>query len=100
MESAYNLDFSKNSCARLINNTVSSKTEELVEALEEFARFCDANNQEKVANYFMEVADLFKTVNYHNSFEVNAKNIIGAKFPVSPRVSSTVEIKPQIDMMR
>jgi len=100
LESAYNLDFSKNSCARLINNTVSSKTEELVDALEKFAGFCDANNQEKVANYFMEVADLFKTVNYHNSFEVNAKNIIGAKFPVSSRVSSTVEIKPQIDTMR
>ena len=100
LESAYNLDLSKNSCARLINNTVSSKTKELVEALELFADICEKSNQEKVANYFMEIADLFKTVNFHNSFEVNAKNIIGAKFPTSPRVSSNVDIKPQIETMR
>ena len=100
LESAYNLDLSKNSCARLINNTVSSKTKELVEALEFFADICEKSNQEKVATYFMEIADLFKTVNFHNSFEVNAKNIIGAKFPTSPRVSSNVDIKPQIETMR
>ena len=100
LESAYNLDLSKNTCARIINNTVSSKSKELVEALEFFAEFCENNSQEKVANYFMEIADLFKTVNFHNSFEVNAKNIIGAKFPTSPRVNANVEIKPQIETMK
>ena len=100
LESAYNLDLSKNSCATLINNSVSSKSRKLVEVFEDFANICLKNNQEKVSEYFMEIADLFKTINFNNSFEVNAKNLFGSKFPVSPRISASVEIKPQIETMR
>lgn len=100
LESAYNLDFEKNSCAKMINNSVSSKSKQLVEIFENFAEFCLKNNQEKVSDYFMQIADLFKTVNFNNSYEVNAKNIICSSFPTSPRVSGNVEIKPQIETMR
>lgn len=100
LESSYNLDFEKNTCAKLLNNSISNKSKQLVETFEEFADFCLKNNQEKVSEYFMEIADLFKTINVHNSFEINSKNIFSAVFPVSPRVSSKVEIKPQIETMK
>ncbi len=100
IESAYNLNLSENSCARIINTFVPNKMKQLVKQLESFADFCLSNNQEKVANYFCEIADLFKTVNTKNTFEVNAKNIEDIKLPTSPRVSSSVEIKPQIDYMK
>ena len=100
IESAYNLNFQENSCAKIINKYVPNQVRNLIVELEEFANFCFDNNQEKIANYFMEIADLFKTVNHHNSFEVNAKKIMDIKFPTSPRVNSSVEIKPQIDSIK
>ena len=100
LEKVYSLDFEKNSCANVINNSIANKSKQLVETFEKFADFCLKNNQEKVSDYFMEIADLFKTVNFNNSYEVNAKNIFGASFPSSPRVSGSVEIKPQIETMR
>lgn len=100
LESAYNLNLENNSCANLINNSICNKSKQLVETFEYFSDVCLKNNQEKVANYFMEIADLFKTINFHNSYEVNSKNIIGANLPTSPRVSANFEMKPQIDTMR
>jgi len=100
LESAYNLELDKNSCARLINTSVANKSKQLVQVLEDFSNLCFSHGQESVSNFFMEIADLFKTINFNNSFEVNAKNIFDASYPVSPRVSSKLDIKPQIDLMR
>ena len=100
LESAYDLDLSKNSCANIINRYVPNSIKKLVEEIEEFSNFCFDNNQEKIAQYFVDVASMLKTVNFHNSFEVNAKNIAEIKFPKAPSVSNSVEIKPQIVAMK
>ncbi len=100
LESSYNLDFEKNSCAKLINSSISKRSKELVKEIEDFANFCLRNGQEAVYNFFLEVSDLFKTINTNNSYEVNAKNLFGFDYPSSPRVSSKVEIKSLIDEMR
>ena len=100
LESAYNLDFANNSCAKIINSYVPNKMKKLADEAENFSRECLKNKQEKIADFFMEIASLFRTVNVHNSFEVNAKNIKDIKIPNAPRVSSSVEIKPQIDDMK
>lgn len=100
LDEAYNLDFSKNSCAKIINSYVPKQMGELADELESFANFCLNNNQEKMYDYFLDIAALLRTVNKNNSFEVNAKNITEITLPKAPTVSASVEIKPQIDEMK
>ena len=96
IESAYNLDFSKNTCVQEINGYVASKVRDLVKQIEEFIEFCRPYDLEKVEDYFADIADQLKTVNDRNSFEVNNKNMFAVDMKRIPTVSSSVEIKPQI----
>lgn len=100
LESAYDVNLSNNSCAKLINSYVSKQMLKLSNEVESFAFLCLKNKQEKLYDYFIEIAGMLKTVNAKNSFEVNAKNISEIKFPKAPVVSSKLEIKPQVDEMK
>lgn len=100
IESAYQTDLSQNPCACLINSYVPKHMQKLANGVEKFANFCLKNKQDKLYDYFIEVAGLIRTVNVNNSFEVNAKNISEIKIPKAPVVSSKVEIKPQVDEMK
>lgn len=97
LESSYEQDLSKNSCAKIINGFVPNKMRELADECENFAKFCLDNEQEKMYDYFIEIAGILRTINHKNSFETNAKNIAEIKFPTSPRLASSVLIKPQVD---
>lgn len=100
LEDAYNLDLSKNSCAKIINGFVPKQMQKLAGEVENFANFCLKHGQEKLYNYFIDIASLLRTVNKNNSYEVNAKNILELQIPKAPTVSSTVEIKPQVDEIK
>lgn len=100
IESAYQTNLSENACANLINSYVPKQMKKLVGEVENFASFCLKNKQDKLYDYFIEVAGLLKTVNLNNSFEVNAKNISEIKIPKAPIVSSKLEIKPQVDEIK
>lgn len=100
LASSYSLDLSHNECARLINFYVSKQTNELAQETEEFAKDCFEIGQDKLYDYFMEVSGQLATVNSHNSFEVNAKNIFEIRLPTAPRLASTVVIKPISDALR
>ena len=100
LETAYNQDLSKNSCAKIINGYVSKKISELAQELEKFANICLKNKLEKVYEYFMSVSEMLRTVNFSNSYELNAKNIAQIKLPTAPRLGGDVMLKPQIDELR
>lgn len=100
LEKAYNVDLSENSCAKIINNFVPKRMKELAEDAEKFAVVCKKNKKDDLCDYFLQIAEMFKTVNKNNSFEVNAKNIAEIKLPTAPRLSSNVEIKPQVEELK
>ena len=100
LESAYNLDLNNNACAKLINLYVSKQMRDLSQEAEKFARLCHDSKQDKLYDYYIQVAEQLSSVNAHNSFEVNAKNIFEIKLPTTPRLSNDVEIKSESDALR
>lgn len=100
LEKAYDLDLSKNSCAKIINSFVPKKMKELAEKADKFARVCLQNKQQKLHDYYEEVALLLSSVNANNSYEVNVKNIAEIKIPTAPSVSANVGIKPASDELK
>lgn len=100
LDEAYNLNFSENSCAKIINSYVPKKMSELAASAERLANVCLDGNREKLYNYFIELVSILKTVNGQNSFEINAKNISEIKLPKAPMVSSSDPLKPQIEELK
>lgn len=100
LESAYNLDLSKNSCAKIINSYVPKKIKELCVIIEKFAELCQRKKLEDFYIYFNNVSSMLRSVNISNSYEVNAKNIASIKIPTSPRLASTHELKADVDEIK
>lgn len=100
LESAYNIDLNNNACAKLINLYVSKQMKDLSQEAENFASICYDSKQDKLYDYFIQVAEQLSSVNVNNNFEINAKNIFEIKLPTAPRISSDVQIKFQSDALR
>lgn len=97
---AYDIDLSKNTCAKLINNYVSNRIRELCDEINDFALICKNAKLDKVYEYFVEYSGKLACINSKNSYEVNAKNIFEIEPPKSVNVPANEPLKASISELR
>lgn len=90
-------DLNKNIAATIINQKVCAMAKVDADKAEEMANICLNAGQDKLCDYFSNVADGLKTINFHNTFMVNAKNVYDVSFGRKPTVDKKKECFEQID---
>ncbi len=91
LEESYEPNLESNVCAKLINDYVTSRIKEDAEECEAFAQKCADIGCLTYYDYFSEMASLLKTVNKHNSYLVNARNLFEINYPRAKRLPEEFE---------
>jgi ATP-dependent helicase/nuclease subunit A len=91
LKSSYEPNLEKNECAKAINIYVAGQAKQLAENAIKLADKCLKLNEEKAYQYFVDVENMFRLVNFRNTYAVNAKNLFEIKFGTAPKVDAKNE---------
>lgn len=91
LNETYELNLESNVCANLINSYVTSHIQEDAKECDDFAEKCAKLGCMVYYDYYSEMASKLKTVNKHNSYVVNAKNLFEIDYPKMKKLPSEFE---------
>ncbi len=86
LNATHDKDLNKNLAANIINKKVCAMAAVDAEKAYETAVLCKNAGQEKLYDFFMCYYEGLRTVNFNNSFMVNAKNLFDISIPRKPAV--------------